>query len=144
MSWGCTGGIKIGKLLVYYDGSESSEKALWKAEDIMDTEQDEILLLSVIPDVKIEGFEDVDDDTKRNLKASVEKIMGVLKARNIKCKNFLEHGNIVDIIVNMAQYFEVDLVIIADKGDEKLSPFTMGSVSEQVSKQVHRPILTVK
>jgi hypothetical protein len=44
----------------------------------------------------------------------------------------------------MAQYFEVSLVVLHHLREEKLSPFTLGSISEQVSKRIHRPILMIE
>lgn len=131
-------------MLVYFDGTELSLKALRKTEDIMDPQDDEILLLAIIPDVKIEGMEGVDEKKKQQLKDSLDRHVEILKGRDIKVRGFFETGDIVDIIVNMAEYFKADLVVIGHDEDEHVSPFTLGSISEQVSKRIHRPILIIQ
>jgi nucleotide-binding universal stress UspA family protein len=124
MSSSSSGGIQIGKVLVYFDGTELSQKALRKTEDIIDPEEDEILVLAVIPEVKIEGMEGVDDETKRELKEDLDKHVEILTGRGVNVRGFLEFGDIVDIIVNMAEYFEADLVVIGREEEEHVSPFT--------------------
>ena len=110
----------------------------------MDPEADEILLLAIIPEVKIEGIEGVDEKKKQELKDSLDKHVEILKGRDIKVRGFFETGDIVDIIVNMAEYYEADLVVIGHDEDEHVSPFTLGSISEQASKRIHRPILIIQ
>ena len=130
--------------MVYFDGTELSQKALRKTEDIINPDEDEILVLVVIPEVKIEGMEGVDEETKKELKQDLDKHVEILTGRGIKAKGFLEHGDIVDIIVNMAEYFKADLVVIGHEEEEHVSPFTLGSIAEQASKRIHRPILIIQ
>jgi nucleotide-binding universal stress UspA family protein len=94
--------------------------------------------------VKIEGMEGVDDETKRELKKDLDKHVEILTGRGLNVRGFLEFGDIVDIIVNMAEYFEADLVVIGREEEEHVSPFTLGSIAEQASKRIHRPILIIQ
>lgn len=129
---------------MYFDGTELSQKALRKTEDIIDPEEDEIIVLAVIPEVKIEGMEGVDEETKKKLKQDLDKHVEILTGRGVKTRGFLEFGDIVDIIVNMAEYYEADLVVIGREEEEHVSPFTLGSIAEQASKRIHRPILIIQ
>ena len=131
-------------MLVYFDGTELSQKALRKTEEIIDPEEDEILVLAVIPEVKIEGMEGVDEETRKKRKEALDKHVEILKGRDIKVRGFLEEGDIVDIIVNMAEYYKADLVVIGREEEEHVSPFTLGSIAEQASKRIHRPILIIQ
>jgi nucleotide-binding universal stress UspA family protein len=140
----CSGGIQIGKVLVYFDGTELSLKALRKTEEIIDQELDQIFLLAIIPEVKIEGVEEVDDEQKTELKKALDRQVETLTARGIDVMGLMEFGDIVEIIVNRAEQMEVDLVVIGHEEDEHVSPFTLGSISEQASKRIHRPILIIQ
>ena len=132
------------KILSYFDGSDRSLKALAKAEGLLDLAQDELLLLMVIPKVKIEGMEGFDQEHKKKMKDILDRQAEILKGRAVHCRAFFEEGDIVDIIVNMADYYEVATVVLGYQTEEKMSPFTVGSISEEVSKRCHRPVLAIQ
>ena len=132
------------KFLAYFDGSDISMKALLKAEELIDPSKDELLLLMVIPMVNIQGVEGFDEGYKQKMKDHLDSQLGILKGRGVRCRGYFEEGDIVDIIINMAEYHEVTTVILGYQKEEKMSPFTPGSISEQVSKRCHRPVLAIQ
>lgn len=115
-----------------------------KAEELLDLAQDELLLLMVIPTVKIEGVEGFDQEYKKKMKDILDRQADILRSRGIKCRTHFEEGDIVDIIINMANFYEVATVVLGYQKEEKMSPFTIGSISEEVSKRCHRPVLAIQ
>ena len=134
----------MAKVLSYFDGSDLSLKALSKAESIMDPARDELLLLMVIPTVRIEGVEGFDQGHKMRMRELLDRQLEVLRSRGVRCRAYFEEGDIVDIIVNMADYHEVSAVVLGYQRDDKMSPFMVGSIYEMVSKRCKRPVMAIQ
>ena len=63
--------------------------------------------------------------------------------RGVAHKMLLEHGGVWESIFAVIEKFRIDLVVMATHGREGLRRFIMGSVAEEVFRQVPCPVLTV-
>ena len=148
------------RILVPYDGSKYSVKALEKAMELSHNLDSEIFLFSVVhvdyisppgmlglvrtksekESIK-KWAKSVKMDAEKLLKSAVKKceIKGVSASYNIV------QGNITNEILSFAKRKKISLIIIGSQGlhgIEKLK--TLGSVSRRVSEQAKCPVLIVR
>jgi len=126
------------------DGSELSGKALEKAIT-MAREDDEIVVLYVIPQTLIEEFRGIIPEvTKAEAQDVVNKAADTVKARGRKAIVLVREGDIAKEIIHFAQELECSLILIGSRGMSKISTFALGSVAEQVAKNADRAVLIIK
>lgn len=134
----------MGRMLVACDGSEHSRKALEKAIN-MAGEDDEIVVLYVIPQTVIEEFKGVIPEvTMAAAQEVVNQALETIKSRGKKGMALVRQGNIAEEIIHFAKELECSLIIIGSKGMSKISTFALGSVAEHVAKDADRAVLIIK
>lgn len=136
----------MGEILVAYDDSELAKKALTRAIELM-KDGDEIIILYVIPIPLIKEFADfVPEKTIAKARELVNKEVGELQKRKIKAIGVVREGSISDEIIKFSKELECDLIIMGSrgKGHETVSPFVIGSVTENVIRGSACPVLIVK
>ena len=74
----------------------------------------------------------------------ITKLASELTARGIETEVLIEHGRIVNSIVNVAEDQDVDLIAIASHGRTGLSRALYGSVAAALLYQVDRPLLLIR
>ena len=134
----------MAQYLVPYDGSDHSNKALEKAFDMSD-EEDEIIILYVIPAALIKEFAIIDPEVSR---AKAQEIVNMainnVKARERKAIGLVKEGNVADVIIDFAGEMNAKMVIMGSVGMSKIGRFTLGSVAERVTRHSDRPVLIVR
>ncbi len=134
----------MGRMLVACDGSENSRKALDKAIN-MAGENDEIVVLYVIPQALIEEFKGIIPEvTKAEAQDVVNKAADIVKARGRKPIALVREGDIAKEIIHFASELECSLILIGSKGMSKIGTFALGSVAEHVAKNADRAVLIIK
>lgn len=135
----------MGLKLLAYDGSEVSKKALIHALRIMDDDDDELVILYVIPSCKLEEFMELPPTiTKAEALDKVNDAVAEVKSKNKKVIGMVREGDVAEEILKLAEEMDVDMIIVGKRGDSKIGRFVVGSVSEIVSKKSTRPVLVVK
>ena len=134
----------MGIILVAYDGSDLAKKALKKADRIV-REEDELILVHVIPTHVISEFAEVPPDVS---KAKAQEMMNLalndLKSRGIQATGMVREGDIADEIIKIGSDLDVDLIVIGEKGVSKVGRFALGSVADKVMRYARRPVLLIK
>jgi nucleotide-binding universal stress UspA family protein len=134
----------MGIILVAYDGSDLAKKALKKADRIV-REEDELILVHVIPTHVISEFAEVPPDVS---KAKAQEMMNLalndLKSRGIQATGMVREGDIADEIIKIGSELDVDLIVIGEKGVSKVGRFALGSVADKVMRYARRPVLLIK
>jgi len=142
----CTGEYR--SLLVPFDGSASSKKALARACDLHKLDGGEITVLYVIP-----RYEEMMDFFKteaitKSLYQEAEKIVGEAKkiaaALGVQIKAVVQDGHTSDKIVEIANTFENDLIVMGTHGWRGMNKAIMGSTAERIIANAARPILIVR
>ena len=142
----CTG--KYSSLLVPFDGSESSKKALVRACELSRLDGGEITVLYVIP-----RYEEMMDFFKteavtKSLFQQAEKILeGAKKIADglgVQIKAVVQEGHSGDKIVELADKFKNDLIVMGTHGWSGVDKAIMGSTAERIIAYADRPILIVK
>lgn len=154
------------KILVPYDGSAMSDKALEKAVEISKlVEGSQITVIHVIQEISTPVFDRairsprtgemtsfaeymtiVYQEIRDSMQKGLDERKRKIKAQGISINIFLTKGNPSDKIVDYATNEKVDLVVIGSVGLTGVSKFFkgLGSVSRNVSERVSCPVLIVR
>ena len=134
----------MAQYLVPYDGSAHSSKALEKALDMAD-EEDEIIILYVIPAALIKEFATLDPAVSRaKAQEIVNNAINNVKDRDRKAIGLVKEGNVADVIIDFAEGMNARMIIMGSVGMSKIGRFTLGSVAEKVTRHSDRPVLIVR
>lgn len=134
----------MGMILLAYDDSEHSRKALDKAIS-MTGEDDKIIVLYVIPEAILDEFKELEPQIdKAKAQDIVNKAMDIITARGKQGIAVVREGDIADEIIHYASELECSLIIIGSKGISKIGRFSLGSVAENVAKKAETAVLIIK
>jgi len=134
----------MGMILLAYDDSEHSQKALDKAIS-MSGEDDKIVVLYVIPEAILDEFKEVEAEvTKTKAWDIVNKAIEIIIAREKQGIGVVREGDIADEIIHYASELECSLILIGSKGVSKIGRFSLGSVAEKVAKNAETAVLIIK
>jgi nucleotide-binding universal stress UspA family protein len=142
----CTGSYK--SLLVPFDGSEFSRKALVKAAEIAKADNGQVTVLYVIPryEEMMEFYRS--DSIKKSLRAEAVKILmeatTIASKLGVSIKTEIREGHASDEIVAAAQKFENDLIAMGTYGWKGVNSAIMGSTTNRVISHAACPVLVVK
>jgi len=129
---------------VAYDNSEPSKKALDKGLELL-KEDDDLILVSVVPTVIIKEFADVDAEiTIAKTQRLVNDAITALKVKGIEAIGLVREGDIADEVLTIAQQMECDLIVVGYKGWSKTGRFALGSVADKIARHATRPVLIVR
>jgi nucleotide-binding universal stress UspA family protein len=150
------------KILVAFDGSESSKLALDQAVQLTSKLKADLVILSVVPNVLMpvfpdEGFaaapvtaaqdmSDYQDKMKEVFKASLIEVEKDIQEAypDIKVTAVLKEGRPSATIVEAGDEYEVDLIVIGSRGLGGITGWILGSTSRRVVESCTKPILIIK
>ena len=150
----------LSRILVPYDGSKHSQKALLRAMELAHNLDSQIFLFSVISTEYIsppgilglvrtrtekESLKTWADSVRaRNekmLKCAVEKC----QERGITVSYRMERGNVTSKILDFAQKKKISLIVIGSHGLHGIGKIkSLGSVSRRISEHASCPVLLVR
>ena len=134
----------MGMILLAYDGSEHSKKALDKAIS-MTGEDDKIIVLYVIPEAILDEFKDIKPEVnKARAQDIVNQAIEIINIREKQGIAVVREGDIADEIIHYASELECSLIIIGSKGISKIGRFSLGSVAEKVARNAETAVLIIK
>lgn len=144
------------KLLVAYDGSEASKKAV----DLVvkcSNKEDEITLLTVVPAELVESsftrmlLPTIDlsevvksGSFKQKAMESLSKIVKEIDYAVSKVNIAVEAGDPADEILLSAKKHEADIIVVGYKGYGKEGRFLLGSVTDKVVRHATKSVLVVR
>ncbi|HWR62853.1 MAG TPA: universal stress protein [Candidatus Thermoplasmatota archaeon] len=144
------------RLLVAYDGSEASTKAIDVAVQCS-TPDDELVLLTVIPAALVEStftnmlLPTIDLSTvvtpgtfKEKAMENLGKLAKELEGKIGKVDVAVEAGDPADEILLVAKKYDSDIILIGYKGYGKEGRFLLGSVTDKVVRHASRSVLVVR
>ena len=141
------------KILVAVDGSDPSIHALEVAATVAKQNNGSLLLLSVVPPIQpmVEGdMPQYAPDFSRDLVESYTKMLNhhlkKLKEKHpgIKSEAVITEGNPARRIIEESRKYQVDLIIVGNRGKSGILSWMLGSVSRQVTDACTVPVLVVK
>lgn len=142
----CTGTYQ--SLLVPYDGSEFSVKALARAAGMAKADGGRVTVLYVIPryEEMMEFYRS--DSIKKSLRTEADKILGeaskLAAGLGVSVAAEVREGHASDEIAAAAQKFENDLIVMGTYGWKGVNSAIMGSTTNRVISNASCPVLVVK
>ena len=142
----CSGSYS--SILMPFDGSVSSRKALIKACKLSKVDNADITVLYVIPRYEeMIGFFKT-ESIKKSLFKEAEKILTAAKevasAQGVSIAMTIEEGNAVDKIVKTSEALYSDLIVTSTYGWRGVDKAIMGSTTERVLINASIPVLVVR
>jgi len=133
-------------IILAYDGSKFSNKALQEAISIAKSSAGSLLILSVV-DITDE-FESeapglTDKMTEKLLKLA-EKALGKAVAAKVTAKVEVHVGDAYEMIVDIAKKKKADVIVMGSHGRTGLTRLLMGSVTSRVIGHAPCSVLVVK
>jgi len=148
--------IIMKKLLVAYDGSDASKKAIDTVLKCSNKE-DEITLLTVVPAELAESsftkmlLPTIDLSSivksgsfKEKAMESLNKISKQIENNVSKVNTIVEAGDPADEILITAKKVDADIIVIGYKGYGKEGRFLLGSVTDKVVRHASMSVLVVR
>lgn len=142
----CTGTYH--SLLVPFDGSDTSKRALIRACELSRIDGGEITVLYVIPRYEeMVNFYKSEAITK-SLFQEAEKIANAAKKlaseHGVQIKAVVQEGHASEKTVEIAEKFKSDLIVMGTHGWRGMNKAIMGSTAERIIANAARPILIVR
>ena len=142
----CTG--NYGSILLPFDGSEFSKKALVRAAELSKIDGSQVTALYVIPryEEMVEFFRS--DAISRSLRAEAEKVIAGAKQiaaeHGLPLRTEIREGHAPDEILRTAEKLENDLIVMGTYGWKGVNKAIMGSTVNRVIAHAATPVLVVK
>ena len=142
----CTGNYT--SILVPFDGSEQSKKALGRAAELAKQDGSRVAVLYVIPryEEMVEFFRT--DAIQKSLYHEAEKVIAearkIAQEKNVLIATEIRDGHAADEIVAAAGKQEADLIMMGTHGWRGVSKAIMGSTTTRVLIDSTIPVLVVK
>lgn len=135
------------KILVCFDGSEWSKKALNEAIKIAQKFNSQIAVLSVVPKVCfLEIGVDcatVESIFKAEVEGNLKKAQEILNEKGVKGETIILEGTPADVIVDYAKN-SYDLIVIGSQGKDATERTLFGSVTQKVAANATKSVLIIK
>lgn len=140
---GANGELRLGKLLVPLDGSETAREVLPLVEAVARRYESEVLLLHVhwSPPIGDTYMASYVPPPPEQVVALLEPVKKALEERGIRARSLAGYGPEAQAILDAAEREDVDLVVMTTHGRGGLSRWLLGSVAEQVLRRCTRPLL---
>ena len=148
--------IKMKKMLVAYDGSEASKKAIDMVMKCSNSD-DEITLLTVVPaELSESSFTKMllptidlskivkSGSFKDKAKETLSKIVKDIDPKVGKVDIAVEDGDPADEILITAKKVQADIIVLGYKGYGKEGRFLLGSVTDKVVRHASVSVLVVR
>ena len=134
------------KLLVGYDGSPQSEKAVDVALSLAACLDATVLIFAVArppePATSVE-LGAVLDDAREHFEEGFKKILEKARSKDLAVATGMAVGHPGEQIIHRAEVDGVDLIILGRRGRSMISRMMLGSVSERVLRYAHCPVMVV-
>lgn len=141
---GPEGELRLGKLLVPLDGSETAAQILPLVEAVARRYDSEVLLLRVDwrpPVVSDAPYATTVLRSADEITALLEPVRAGLAAQGVRARSLAGYGPEALAILDAADREQVDLVVMSTHGRRGPSRWLFGSVAEQVLRHCTRPLL---
>ncbi len=135
-------------ILLPFDGSDFSKKALQRACQLSKIDGSEVTVLYVIPRYEeMVGFFRT-DSIRKSLSREAEKIIdgasGIASGHGISVRTEIQEGQTADEIIKTASRLGNDLIVMGTYGWRGINKVIMGSTTERVVMDAPCPVLAVK
>lgn len=139
-------------ILVPLDGSERAEEILPQVEEVAHRFAAKVVFMQVVESYSVMAGPygmvemNIADFEHQTMKADayLKDRCDEFRKKNIQAQKCVEHGPIVEAILDVAIREEADLIAMASHGRSGLSRVFYGSVAAGVLQRVDRPLLLIR
>lgn len=133
------------RILIGFDGSEGSEKALNKAMMLID-ENGELIILAVIP---LPSDKNLVDQTafellKKKANNIINEVIRDIGSHEFDISGMVEEGDVAAKIIDVANDLNCDLIVLGSVGTSELGTYPIGSIANKVVQYAHKPVMVVR
>jgi nucleotide-binding universal stress UspA family protein len=135
------------KIIIAYDGSDPSKKALDYAFDLAEKYNARLTVLSVvrIPEVPDDvETEAIIDEASDSLQREFDKMKSAFAGKKIEASFEIRVGHPADQIVSFADEIKADLIVMGHRGRTDISRWLLGSISKRVMSYAHCSVFLVR
>jgi len=135
------------KILVGFDGSPASKKAVDAALALAGSLDSKLLVFSVARPPEPATIVEVDamlDDAREHFEEQFKKITQRAKDSGLELQTDIAVGHPVEQIVHRAELDRVDLIVLGRRGKSRFEKMLVGSTAEKVLRYAHCPVMVVK
>lgn len=134
------------KILVAYDGSEQSDKAVEVTLSLAECVDSSVLVFAVArppePSTSAE-LGAVLDDAREHYEEGFRKIIEKARGRDIAISTDMAVGHPAEQIIHRAEKDGIDLIVLGRRGRSQFARMMLGSVSERVLRYADCPVMVV-
>jgi nucleotide-binding universal stress UspA family protein len=134
------------RILVGYDGSTHSDRALQAAFTVARSLDSRVLVVAVAqPPEPAQRFEleAVLDDAKEHFEEHFKRIRELAKSEDVPIETEVVVGHPAEQIIHRAETAKADLIILGRRGRSTFQKWILGSISEKVLRYAHCPVMVV-
>lgn len=135
------------KILVGYDSSAQSEKAVAVALSIAEAMDSQVLLFAVArppePATSVEVHA-VLDDAREHYQEGFNRIVATAREKGVNIDTEIVVGHPAEQIIHRAETAKIDLVVLGRRGTSMFEKWILGSVSERVLRYAHCPVMVIR
>lgn len=146
--------MPIRKILVAVDGSNPSYNASTYAIDFAKRYDAELIVLSIVSPIPYSQFEYANIGRMKEIetieKEKAEQYIGKVKQKatennlTVKTEVLIKYTSVVKEIVEYAENYKVDMIVMGSRGMTGFKKLLVGSVANGVATYSHCPVLVVK
>jgi universal stress protein A len=142
--------MKIKRLLVPVDFSDSSEKLFAFAIDFTRMHAAEMMLMHVIEPMNYALPRWLPEPTalleeqRKEAAAQISKFEQRARQKRVKCSSEVHFGVVYEVIADFARQWDADMILIATHGRTGLAHMIIGSVAERVIHNATCPVLVIR
>lgn len=138
------------KILIAYDGSESSRRAAEKAFSIAKQERSEVYGIKVI---NVGGglitkddllWQNIEKDLREKALATLSELESMAKMKEVNITIQVREGTIESEILNFAKEKGVDLIVMGTTGKTYTQKIFLGSIADRVLREAPCPVMLVR
>jgi nucleotide-binding universal stress UspA family protein len=135
------------KILVAFDGSDSSKNALRQAIKLARTEKSWIKVVSVVPDyqgdLELVGVHNIESAIRGPAEKLLDEAKKIAAEEGMVILTNIEQGEAYEKIVDVADAENCDLIVMGRKGHHRLERALLGCVTARVIGHTERDVLVV-
>ena len=135
------------KILVGFDGSKPSQKALEIALGMAHADDAKLLVVAVArppePPTRVETI-GVFENAQAHFAQDFQKIEARAKEHGVAIETQILVGHPTEQLVHHAEKEKVDLIVVGRRGVSRFERMLVGSTSEKVLRYAHCPVMVVQ
>ena len=135
------------RILFAHDGGMLAERALVYLEHVARIEKAEVIVLHVysLPDrySATDGFEALRDQYELVAQEIIDDAVSYLQDRGLTARGLALSGESARVILETAAQEDISLIVIGSRGPSSMADLVLGSVSLEVLRHAHCPVLVV-